>query len=277
MRSRFERGKLLPNVIVILTKLKGQLMNRQRLLIAVGVICGLTLLGCKAGNKSATNSAATTPDAAAEAGPEKMKPAPGTGNVQGKVFYNNKPAPNIEVKLCETFSRFVSGCGGKVYSARTDSDGVYVIANVPPKAYEALTARVFDTDEYVFATSGFAGISAAKYDVTADKTLFVNTTHLFKSDLKLTNPKAAAKVSTQGLELKWEPYPEAAYYKVSVYPNDHMVTSPYTNKRVDGTSFSLDKPLQSGTYRWQVTAFNGQDRKLAESPDDIEFTVTDGK
>ena len=247
---------------------------RKGLIAPVALCVILSLLSCKAGNKSGTNAASSTPDAAAEAGPEKAKPAPGTGNVQGKVFYNNKPAPNIEVKLCETFSRFLSGCGGKIYRARTDGDGIYVIANVPPKAYEALTARVFDTDEYVFATSGFAGISAAKYEVNADKTLFVTTTHLFKSDLKLTNPKAAAKVSTQGLELKWEPYPEAAYYKVSVYPNDHLVTSPYTNKRVEGTSFSLDQPLKNGTYRWQVTAFNGQDRKLAESPDDIEFTIT---
>jgi hypothetical protein len=252
-------------------------MDARRVVLAVVAICAiLTLLSCKASNKSSTNSASAEANAAAEAGPEKAKPAPGTGNVQGKVFYNNKPVPNIEVKLCETFSRFVSGCGGKVYTARTDTDGVYLIANIPPKAYEALTARVFDTDEYVFATSGFAGISAAKYEVASDKTLFVSTTHLFKSDLKLTNPKAAAKVSTQGLELKWEPYPEAAYYKVSVFPNDHLVTSPFTNKRVDGTSFSVDKPLQSGTYRWQVTAFSGQDRKLAESPDDIEFTITDG-
>src|SRR5262245_65848009 len=111
-------------------------MKRQRLLIAVVAICGLTMLSCKAGSKSGANSASSTPDAAAEAGPEKTKPAPGTGNVQGKVFYNNKPAPNIEVKLCETFSRFVNGCGGKIYTARTDADGVYVIANVPTKAYE---------------------------------------------------------------------------------------------------------------------------------------------
>jgi hypothetical protein len=109
--------------------------------------------------------------------------------------------------LCETFSRFLSGCGGKIYSARTDGDGIYVIANVPPKAYEALTARVFDTDEYVFATSGFAGISAAKYEVNADKTLFVTTTHLFKSDLKLTNRKQRQRWHTR-TQLKWEPYPK---------------------------------------------------------------------
>jgi hypothetical protein len=225
------------------------------------------------GNKNqAVNSSTTAPE---ETGVEKVKPASGTGNVQGKVFYNSKPAPNIEVKLCETFSRFGGGCGGKTLTAKTDSDGVYVITNVPPKTYEALLARVFDTDASIFATAGIAGISAAKYEVTADKTLFVTTTHLFKSDLKLINPKAAEKVSTQTPELKWDSYPDAAYYKLSVHPNDHMVTSPYINKRIDGTSFSVDAPLQKGTYRWKVEAFNGEDRKLAESADGIEFTIAD--
>src|SRR5687768_18114526 len=99
---------------------------------------------------------------AGETGVEKVKPAPGTGNVQGKVFFNSQPAANINVKLCETFSRFLSGCGGQTFTAQTDSNGEYVITNVPPKTYEALTAQVFDTDSYVFATSGI-GISSAKY------------------------------------------------------------------------------------------------------------------
>ena len=47
-------------------------------------------------------------------GVEKVKPAPGTGNVQGKVLYNNAPVAIIDVRLCETFSRFLSGCGGKI-------------------------------------------------------------------------------------------------------------------------------------------------------------------
>jgi hypothetical protein len=246
-------------------------------LAIVTILAILTLLSCKFGNKtSSTNSTNSSTDSApAETGVEKVKPAPGTGNVQGKVFYNSKPAENIEVKLCETFNRFLGGCGGKTFTAKTDKDGEYVITNIPPKNYEALLARVFDTDSSIFATSGIAGISAAKYEVTPDKTIFVPTTHLFKSDLKLLNPKAAEKVSTQNLELKWDNYTDAAYYKLSVYANDHQVTAPYVNKRVDGTSFSVDQPLQKGTYRWKVEAFNGEDRKLAESADGIEFTITD--
>jgi hypothetical protein len=204
---------------------------------------------------------------------EKVKPAPGTGNVQGKVLYNNAPVENIEVKLCETFSRFLSGCGGKIYTAKTDKDGDFVITNVPPKEYEGLTIRVFDTDSYVFATTGIAGIAATKYNVEADKTLFVRPTHLFKGDLKVLNPKAGSTVSGQDLELKWEPYPAAAYYKFTLYPDNHQVTPPYMNERVEAASFKVNKQLEKGTYRYSVEAYNSDDRKLSETPDDIRFTI----
>jgi len=206
-------------------------------------------------------------------GVEKVKPAPGTGNVQGKVLYNNAPVENIDVRLCETFSRFLSGCGGKIYTAKTDKDGDFVITNVPPKEYEGLTVRVFDTDSYVFATTGIAGISSAKYNVEADKTLFVRPTHLFKGDLQVLNPKAGSTVSGQNLELQWQAYPDAAYYKFSLSPNDHLVTPPYINERVDGASFKVNKPLEKGTYRIKVEAFNKSDKKLSETADDINFTI----
>ncbi|HEX2269561.1 MAG TPA: carboxypeptidase-like regulatory domain-containing protein [Pyrinomonadaceae bacterium] len=240
--------------------------------LAVVLVCLLAMAGCaKKDGPTTTNSAANS--AAPVEGVEKVKPAPGTGNVQGKVLYNNAPVENIEVKLCETFSRFLSGCGGKTYTAKTDRDGDYVIANVEPKEYEGLTVRVFDTDSYVFATSGIAGISAAKYNVTADKTLFVAPTHLFKGDLKTVNPKAGSIVSAQDLELKWDAYPDAAYYKFSLHPDNHLVTAPYVNERVEATSFKVAKPLEKGGYRWKVEAFNSADRKLSETADDIKFTI----
>lgn len=239
-------------------------------IVLVSLMAAITMLGCKGGSKTANKVDAARPE---ETGVEKVKPAPGTGNVQGKVLFNSKPAENIEVKLCETFSRYLSGCGGKTYTARTDKDGEYVITNVPPKTYEALTARVFETDSYIFATTGLAGISSAKYDVVDGKTFFVTPIHLFKGDLKTTNPKAGSKVSADGLELKWEAYPDAAYYKFSTYADDSGVTAPYVNERVEGTSFSVSKPMPKGTYRFQVTAYNKDDRKLSESGNDVKFTV----
>lgn len=238
----------------------------------VVLVCLLTVFtfaGCTKKNGPQTTSSESAP----VQGVEKMKPAPGTGNVQGKVLYNGAPVENIEVKLCETFSRFLSGCGGKAYEAKTDKDGDFVITNVEPKEYQGLTVRVFDTDSYVFATTGIAGISATKYNVVADKTLFVAPTHLFKGDLKVVNPKAGSTVTAQDLELKWDAYPEAAYYKFTLYPNNHQITPPYVNQRVDEASFKINKPLEKGTYRYKVEAYNGADKKLSESSDDYEFTI----
>ena len=237
----------------------------------VALVCLIALFafnGCKK-KTGPSNVAESTP----VEGVEKVKPAPGTGNVQGKVLYNGAPVENIEVKLCETFSRFLSGCGGKIYTAKTDKEGDFVITNVPPKEYEGLTVRVFDTDSYVFATTGIAGISSAKYNVVADETLFVEPTHLFKADLKVLNPKAGSTVSGQDLELKWEEYPSAAYYKFTLYPDNHQVTPPYINQRVDDPSFKVNKPLEKGSYRFKVEAFNSSDKKLSETSDDITFTI----
>lgn len=247
------------------------------LVFCIALSAAICASGCKRSSDATRESANSGGVANAEGGGiEKVKPASGTGNVQGKVLYNNKPAENIEVKLCETFNRFFGGCSGKTYTAKTDANGEYVIANVEPKVYEGLVAKVFDTDSYVFATSGIGGLSSAKYEVTANKTLFVSPTNLFKGDLKVVNPKAGARIGSQNLELKWEPYPDAAYYKFSIYSDDSAVTSPYVNERVDGTSFRADKPLQKGGYRWQVVAYNSSDQKLSESPGDIKFTVTEG-
>jgi hypothetical protein len=235
----------------------------------VVLVCLLIFTGCtkKNGGLSSPSSESTPAQV------EKVKPAPGTGNVQGKVLYNGAPVENIQVKLCETFSRFLSGCGGKIYEAKTDKDGDFVITNVEPKEYQGLTVRVFDTDSYVFATTGIAGISATKYNVEAGKTLFVSPTHLFKGVLKVVNPRAGSTVSGQDLELKWEAYPDAAYYKFTLYPNDHQITPPYINQRVDDASFKVNKPLEKGTYRYKVEAFNSADKKLSETSDDIEFTI----
>jgi len=238
----------------------------------IASIC-LTMVFAFGGCTKKSGPARADDTAAPVEGVEKVKPAPGTGNVQGKVLYNGAPVENIEVKLCETFSRFLSGCGGKIYTAKTDKDGDFVITNVPPKEYEGLTVRVFDTDSYVFATTGIAGISSAKYNVVADKTLFVSPTHLFKGDLKILNPKAGSTVSGQDLELKWEPYPSATYYKFTLYPDNHQITPPYINQRVDDASFKVNKPLEKGTYRFKVEAFNSSDKKLSETSDDITFTI----
>jgi len=208
-------------------------------------------------------------------GTEKEKPAADKSNVQGKVFFNGKPVANIEVKLCEKFSQYFGGCGGQTYPTKTDANGEYLIKNVPPGIYEGLTAKVFDTPYYVFATSGF--VASAKYKLEPDETFFAPDSNLFKSDLKLVTPKAGAELSSENIEIKWDVYPDAAYYKFSINADSSTgaeTNLDYVNKRIDGTSYVLDKSLHPGGYRIMVTAYNSNDLKLAESASDIKFTVT---
>lgn len=257
-------------------------------LIVATMLLFAIVLGCKSSgsnsNKSNSNKpSSSTSDAKPDdkgvmrsrTGEEKEKPAAGKANVQGKVFFNSAGAPNIEVKLCEKFNQFMGGCQGQTYTGKTDSNGEYLIKDVPPGIYEGLIAKVFDTPFYVFATSGL--ISSAKYEIVADQTFFAPDTNLFKSDLKLLNPKAGAKVSPDGIELKWDQYPNAAYYKFSIYADTSTGAETiydYINKRIEGTSNVLEQPLKPGSYRVQVIAYNSNDVKIAESPDDIKFTVT---
>src|SRR5437870_2646969 len=256
-------------------------------LIVAALLLIVIVLGCKSsrvkpGNSESNSNAATTAEKPDDhsiirsgTGEEKEKPAAGKANVQGKVLYNSKPAADIEVRLCEKFNQYFGGCDGQIYKTKTDTNGEYLIKNVPPGIYEGLTAKVFATPYYVFATSGF--ISSAKYQIEADQTFFAPDSNLFKSDLKLLSPKAGAKIGANNIELKWESYTDAAYYKFSINAdssNGGETNYDYINKRVDGTSYVLEKPLTAGSYKITVTAYNGNDIKLAEGADDIKFTVS---
>jgi len=252
------------------------------LLIVFGSACKSSLNqdGGRATNSNTVTSAPKPDDQGilhSGAGEEKEKPASGKANVAGKVFYNQKPVANIEVKLCEKFSQYFGGCGGQTFIARTDANGEYLIKDVPPGIYEGLIAKVFDTPYYVFATAGF--VSSAKYKIEGDQTFFAPDSNLFKSDLKLLSPKAGAKLPANNMEIRWDSYPDAAYYKFSLHADSAsgaQTNYDYINKRIDGTSYVLEKPLAAGSYRCIVTAYNSNDIKLAESSSDIKFSVTDG-
>jgi hypothetical protein len=261
------------------------------------LLSAMLISGCKSSTEVTSNShtqpagtnsdpaKTSTPPAEPDAngvissgtGVEKEKPAAGKGNVQGKAFYNGQPAVGVEAKLCKTFSQYLGGCSGETYTAKTDSAGEYLIKNVPPGIYEGLIVKVFDTPYFVFATSGL--VQSAKYKIEEGQTFFAPDTHLFKSDLKLLNPKAGSKIGANNIEVKWEPYPDAAYYKFSIYADSSTGAETqydYINKRVDGQSYVLDKPLSPGSYTCKVVAYNGNDTKLSESADDIKFAVTGG-
>lgn len=213
--------------------------------------------------------------AASESGTAKATPTAGKANVQGKVLFDGKPAENIEVKLCEKFEQFLDGCTGQILTARTDASGEYLFANITPRVYEALTVKVFNTRGYVFPTSSF-GISATKFKIEPDKTFFVSETNLFKNDLKVQSPKNVSKISAPDLEVKWDAYPNASYYEVSINSGDGG-SSDYINEKVDTNSFRPEKLLIGGKYNLKVEAYNADRIKIADSGYDyIEFTISGG-
>ena len=260
--------------------------------VASVLLSAIFMVGCKSSgevnsnqpvNKNTETSKTTTPPVKPNSdgtipsgtGVEKEKPAAGTGNVQGKVFYNEQPVEGVEVKLCATFNQYLGGCSGETFTTKTDGAGEYLIKNAPPRTYEGLIVKVFDTPYYVFATAGI--VQTAKYKIEDGKTFFAPDTNLFKNDLKLLNPKAGAKTGASDIELKWEAYPNAAYYKFSIHADSSTGAKTelnYINNRVDGLSFTLSTPLTPGSYTCKVEAYNSNDIKLSQSPSDIKFTVT---
>jgi hypothetical protein len=273
-------------------------MNRN--FIVILCLSAAIFVGCKTETATKTNSNAVdtkTPSTDAkkdmpktekveseegfmssESGTEKSKPAAGKANLQGKVLFNEKPVPNVEVKICEKFSNYIGGCSGGIFKSKTDENGEYLIANVPPNTYEALLVQVFNSKDYIFTTIGY-GISAAKYKLEADKTFFAPETNLFKNDLKVQNPKAKAKIDLKDLEIKWDAYPDAAYYRLSVNPDKYEAgATSISSQKIEGaTSYKPEKPLKNGLYRLSLSAYNANDVKLSDSSDDFEFTVTGGE
>lgn len=236
----------------------------------------VTTTNSNARTKPTVPPSVTETEAESTSGAERQKPAAGKGNVQGKVLYNDQPVEGIEIKICETFSTVMGiRCSGKTKTTKTGADGVYVVADLDPMTYGGLTAKVFKSNYYIYPYEGLTALSAKRFTVEADKTIFADDISLFKDDLKITNPKSGAKVAAEGLELKWEPYPDAAYYKVSLYPDAGGVP-PINAERVDDPTYAVSEPLASGKYRLRVESYNANNRKLAETSNEIKFTVAGG-
>jgi hypothetical protein len=222
------------------------------------------------------NTVIADDESASTSGAEKVKPAAGKGNVQGKVLYNDKPVEGIEIKICGEFSSIMGvECGGKTKTTKTDADGVFVVADLDPMTYQGLTAKVFKTDYYIFPQEGI--MTPQKFNVEADKTIFARDINLFRSDLKLTNPKAGSKVEAKDVMIKWDAYADATYYKVSLFAANPKSQASIYSERVEDTTYKPLKTLINDTYRISVEAYNSNDHKLSQSSDDIKFTVTGGE
>ncbi len=191
------------------------------------------------------------------------------GNVAGRVLWNGKGAAGLEVKMCEDIQLF-GGCKGKEFRARTDVNGEYVIVDVAPGNY-ALAVHAIEKDSWLYITAGL-GIGARKYTVAADKILSVGDQSIFKTDLRMKQPVDDSTTSDNKPMLGWDAYPEAKYYEIYLTP-EHGKTV-YIHKRVDTNQLTVENPLNTCKYTWDVAAFNDQGTKIAEKANYFHFQVT---
>jgi hypothetical protein len=240
----------------------------------------LVLSGCNSPSSSpptssspSSSTAASQPEKAAAVTTTDDTPAPqrkppaGQGNAIGRVLFDGKGAPNIEVQLCETIG-LVGGCSGQTYAGKTNKDGFYIIDKVKPGAY-ALAVRVFNTDKFLYPTVGI--MSAAKFNVEKDESFAVQAVNLWKTDLQIQSPKNGSTVQSDKPKLTWKAYPNAANYKVSVRTRQGV--GALATIETSEPSAVPEKPLLNGEYQWRVEAANAEGTKIAETDRDAVFKV----
>lgn len=200
---------------------------------------------------------------------EVPDPQPGTGNVVGRILWNNQPVVGTEVILCEEFGMF-SGCQGINFSVNTDQNGYYLFTDIPPGEY-ALAAHAIDRDRWIYVVEGL-GFTATKYLVQADDTLIISSKSIYKYDLVQNYPADGASVTDGQPTLTWEAYPGAAYYEVYLTPDrGHAI---FVSEKINDTQISPVEPLLNCEYTWQIEAFNTNGVKIAEYDGYYHFTIT---
>ena len=185
------------------------------------------------------------------------------GAVRGIVLFDDRPMPKIEVRLCETYDPFFSGCGGKILKTKTGANGAYTFPSVPPKSWGGITVKGL-SGETLYMAGGIVG--AKTFDVEAGKVLVPSVTNLTKSDVKITAPPKKAKLATSRFPISWAAYPGAARYSFTLDADDYQRVRDYKSIDIDGTTFALDKPLADGAYALTVRALNANGTVIAHSP-----------
>ena len=104
------------------------------------------------------------------------------------------------------------------------------------------------------------------------RTSKVGEQSIYKLDLKITSPKSEAVLKDSKLSLSWDAYTNSAYYKISLRPEkgDYI----YFDRKIDDTKLLTDIDLVDCKYSLKVEAYNSNDVKIAESSEDLKFSVS---
>jgi hypothetical protein len=200
-------------------------------------------------------TATFTPDVTPTQLPEVTPPVQGKGNVIGLVVWNDQPVPKSLVWLCEEFD---GGCKGRYqYSANTDKNGYYVFKNVTPGKY-IVAINSFSSSWFIFY---FDSKGYREQTVSEGENLVLEPWSIWKYDLRLIAPKYGKFLSIAHPTFKWEPYPDAAYFKIFISRG----AADFEEITVTGNEFTPEKEFDACKYYWYVHAFNENGTKIAQN------------
>lgn len=196
-------------------------------------------------------TATSTPNVTPTQLPELPAAVEGKGNVVGLVLWNDQPVPKAAVWLCE---RFEGACLGQFqYRANTDQNGYYVFKNVTPGEY-LVAVNSFSTGWFIFY---FDANGNKEQTVSAGENLVLQPLSIWKFNLRATIPTNGNTLSQEKPTFKWEAYPDAAYYQITIY-DDLNFKPVLVDQRVDGIEFTPVDALVSCRFSWDVQAYNNQ-------------------
>jgi hypothetical protein len=215
---------------------------------------------------TATITPTFTPAITATQLPELETPASGKGNVAGLVLWNNQPALRAAVWLCKEIQGSCKGV--QQYRVNTDVNGYYLFKNVMPGKY-IVAINSFNTGWFIFYLDQNGG---REQTVSAGQDLILDPFNIWKLDLRTIAPRANKVFAEAKPAFRWEAYPGAAYYQISIHEiNSKPVLE---GQRVDGLEFTPTEPLISCGYTWVVDAFNEQGTLISSTnPRPLYFSV----
>ena len=198
-------------------------------------------------------------------------PAPqaGTANLYGLLLWNSIPQTDLEIQACLD-SNYKNECEEPIYSATSDSNGAFLIANLPPGEYDVVVHALSQekwldvkdlTDDYHVG------------EVEADRCVSTGNINLIKFDLFQKTPANNARLSEARPVLTWDAYPDAAYYEI--YWGSDEGQAVLVSERVNTNQITPPVDVLSCKYAWHVTAFNAQSVPIAETEEYFYFYVQD--
>jgi hypothetical protein len=108
-----------------------------------------------------------------------------------------------------------------------------------------------------------------KESLEPDQTIFVDPIDIYKVDLKVSEPAQRAKISGDQLIIKWNEYPDAAYYTLFFQDYEGRLIT----KTVEKNEYTFDEPLMDCRYNVTVAAYNDEDVEIAENAGGLDFVV----